>query len=625
MKKLLIFLASLLLLINIYVKFPTPVYAEEEIKFDQTNVLEDLESSENFNIEDYPFDSTGLINSPKIINFVEYCYSYRANMQNNYGLYLYIYNPQNLKINTVSKLNKVELAVGYDSSGIPTTYEKFNLEFLSKSTGDYENLFYKFKIVDHISDDGKTILKRVNSNSRRYDIASIELHEEGQRNATDYGIGGTYTFTGYVAGYGPDVNAESTLKVEVNDLRTIQIEVNSTNYSPDTVSNLGMFHQNTINSVYFSVDNILLEEYGKLQKIKAEWYEYKTKPMAVVKDINVKEALEPFLGKAISNGGRYDENVPYGFCAGKVNNLPTYDYSYNAWTSSLGLISPQPANSYLETLYYIFSSNNADLDKFILTSEELLDYIYSYTLSYDKGTILNSISADLFEDSVDEGRTRGYNLKEIDSNDTFDMLSYDSNHSWWDKLLDYGFWAPETGGDLKNISPIEIVETDALNQDNQVISESLLINENDVNKFKTYYANETAKNKSVILFRFAQTDYYSASGFVMQNGSRISNDDMFLAYETVFLNFDIIELTFNKDGVYTTFAVVSNPIDIARDVTAPLKGFDWLTFILVVILLILLFILLRPVIVAILKIIWKIITSIFNLIAKIFKRGGGSG
>ena len=44
MKKLLIFLASLLLLINIYVKFTTPVYAEEEIKFDQTNVLEELES-----------------------------------------------------------------------------------------------------------------------------------------------------------------------------------------------------------------------------------------------------------------------------------------------------------------------------------------------------------------------------------------------------------------------------------------------------------------------------------------------------------------------------------------------------------------------------------------------------
>ena len=146
MKKLLIFLASLLLLINIYVKFPTPVYAEEEIKFDQTNVLEDLESSENFNIEDYPFDSTGLINSPKIINFVEYCYSYRANMQNNYGLYLYIYNPQNLKINTVSKLNKVELAVGYDSSGIPTTYEKFNLEFLSKSTGDTKIYFISLKL-----------------------------------------------------------------------------------------------------------------------------------------------------------------------------------------------------------------------------------------------------------------------------------------------------------------------------------------------------------------------------------------------------------------------------------------------------------------------------------------------
>lgn len=33
----------------------------------------------------------------------------------------------------------------------------------------------------------------------------------------------------------------------------------------------------------------------------------------------------------------------------------------------------------------------------------------------------------------------GHNDKTIDLADTFNLMSYDSNHSWWDKLWDYGF------------------------------------------------------------------------------------------------------------------------------------------------------------------------------------------
>lgn len=162
------------------------------------------------------------------MNVVEYCYSFRVNMRDNYGLYLYFYNPQSLDIVTDSHANKVQMAVSYgtDKNGdtIPAAYEKFDLQFCSVSTEkNYYHLFYKFKVIDHKSADGKTIAERVNSNERRYDISGVELLTKGESNATEYTVGGTYTFTGYAKGYGADVEAESNLICSVRNLETVRL------------------------------------------------------------------------------------------------------------------------------------------------------------------------------------------------------------------------------------------------------------------------------------------------------------------------------------------------------------------------------------------------------------------
>ena len=65
-------------------------------------------------MKDYPYDEDS---QAQIVNFVEYCYSYKGNMQSNYGLYVYVYNPQGLNISTNSKSNKIQMAVSYDSEG----------------------------------------------------------------------------------------------------------------------------------------------------------------------------------------------------------------------------------------------------------------------------------------------------------------------------------------------------------------------------------------------------------------------------------------------------------------------------------------------------------------------------
>ena len=96
-------------------------------------------------------------------------------MQGNYGLYIYVYNPQGLNLSTNSKSNKIQMAVSYDAEGNPNDYAKFDLLFLSKSEdSNYKNLFYKFKVVDR-EINGTTFKDRVNSNERRCDVAGIEL------------------------------------------------------------------------------------------------------------------------------------------------------------------------------------------------------------------------------------------------------------------------------------------------------------------------------------------------------------------------------------------------------------------------------------------------------------------
>lgn len=75
---------------------------DDTAQFEQTNVMDDLENStvdeKAFDVRDYAFDNS---EEAQILMLVEYCYSFYANLQENFGLYLYVWNPQGLKFDTV--------------------------------------------------------------------------------------------------------------------------------------------------------------------------------------------------------------------------------------------------------------------------------------------------------------------------------------------------------------------------------------------------------------------------------------------------------------------------------------------------------------------------------------------
>lgn len=168
-------------------------------------------------------------------------------------------------------------------------------------------------------------------------------------------------------------------------------------------------------------------------------------------------------------------------------------------------------------------------------------------------------------------------------------------------------------------------EADLLGTNAQV-AERLFVNANDVDDLKQYYRNSKTEDKVVVLFRFATSDYYSSGVDIMElrkgflGADKHTKNQAYRAWESVFLDFDIIQLTFNKDGVYKVIPVVSSPIDIIDGITPPVQlGDDTWKLILAIILLLLLVMILWPILPFIIRVLIWIVCLPFKAIAAIVK------
>lgn len=575
--------------------------------FDNTDVMTDLTSAENFDIKKYPINKK--LDTFIMQNFVEYCYSFDESNRKNYGLYVYLYNPSLIDLDIASYDNKIQLAVEYDNDGKPKNYEKFSLKFCSVSDGDYKRLFYKFKVVDHRSvHDQKTIVERVNSNARKYDISGVELLHSDSFLAVDYGVGKSYVYTGYAVGCGIDGNnAESTLNCNAEKLSTIKLNVEHTFYRTLS-SNKGKDYQNQIDTVYFAVSNNYFDNDTNLQRIKAEWYEYKTKEIVVINKKEYYDRMSSYMGKVV---GDYNHHLLY----------PTY-YLNDNYNKELGItldtdrtpphIDPSPyfvdwcwnldSNTYAANpcnrLFYIFCCENIEkydpyADK--MDNEfknKLYYYILHYTNTYINGRLPiknGTISADLFESDIDDYRKvdnsagkiqHGYSYYDFDADLDIKHLNswQSSNPDFWKNWKEYGLWDALTGNipqeeDI-DLSPIVIFNYDDLRLSNEQIIKKYYINAEDVGAFKSYANAAKLKNEKVVLFRFATSDYYSKELKVWRYNFDLPMANAYMAKESVFLNFDIIQLTFKQGDVYTIIPVVSSPIDIVDDPTPPIDFND---------------------------------------------------
>jgi len=625
-----ILLCFLIAIVGFLNTFNIAVFADSsdesvQSKYENTNVLNNLKGStiggKEFDLEDYPHNSKG---KPQVISFIEFCYSYYTEKQADYGLYVYVYNPQDVAFNMATDRNKIQLTYGKKAS-----YSKYVLEFINYSTeAGYEGRFWKFKV--RLTDEQRTdILKELDEANRVYKVSGIELSVKNK--VTEYACGQTYTYKGYALGYGSELAQSDTLSCKVDGFdKYLSLDVRSTYYRPDG-SNGSENRQDTLHSVYFSVPNAIIDEYGAMTAVHATWLNAFTAPIIVTGNKEFYNGLMELVGKE-------NPETDYGLHSPTKGNywggffIGGCQYGFN-----------YSATNELSKLNYVFYADNGDADNYTLPAEALVGdsksnkkgWFETYTAKFGSSKVNNRYSAELF-DRVDSKFTD----VTITDKDTFKLTSVTSSQNLWQKM-----WGTSTDyTNTYNMSAIQKVTMDDIDNalSSSVFCDDFFIAETDYNDFRDYVKAAKNKKETVYLFRYYQSEYFAVelhegeykTGLHMEQvgdmnmptyGRYFTETDTnaYLCQMWVQLDFDIIDLTFTKNGVETVIPVIMSPMDIAADGTPPLittkDGISWWKIILGIIAFFVIVLLLLKFAPAVVYVIGKVIAFPFKCIGKMFK------
>ena len=628
--------------------FPATIFvtAEEGITYEQTDALDDLKGSivngKEFSLTEYAFDES---KDTQVLSFVEYCYSFYENLQDNYGLHVYVYNPKGLVFTVDHPLNQIQFAYGLSTS---QNYTKYQLAFLNYSTeAAYKGLFYKFKVV-MTEAQKQTLLQGLNSSERVYRVSGIELLEQGKTNATEYSVETTYRYSGYAAGYGSDSSAGNTLACNSEQAEALTLNVYSTAYRPSGTNGKNNYTQDSLHSVYFAVPNAVIKKYGGMSAIHATWKNAVLKPSLVTGNETAYDKILPYLGQVISKDEdslvNYDSVLNYMYLGAYIKKTGalntetfTYDYSFNCDTDHFMNTASQTGNRVVEgigeninPLYMLFyaGSGTDSADNYTVSSEDILLKLKESVAKYG-GELVNGKYSEKVFSHVDENYTE-VNIK---ADEEYSLTSEKIAQSWWEKI--FGLSHVETSTTFNGIQAIYPVKESDLSGTAEEVAKRLYISQGDYAKFKEYY--EANKELCTIyLFRYQTSDYVAqeASLLVQEKdwlGDEVWNKkdtNAYFFYQTVNLDFDIIDVTFSNGETDTVIPVVSNPIDVVPDATPPVytesdvlnEWMKWIRLAVICIVAIVLIIVFWQFVGPFFKAIWWIICLPFKAIGLLFKK-----
>lgn len=569
-----------------------PVFAETENEYDYTKVEDDLK---DVDLSLYPMDTAG---SPAIASFVEYCYTPNVWKNGNYALYLYVYNPSQKEFSLREGAHQINIATKYGDDGKPAEYKLLSLKLCGHTTEKNDKLIYKFRVehVEEIYANAKAYEEKYGY--RRYDVLNLLLYELGAAAAEKSTVGKEYRYTGYAKGYSEESATKSTLECEWKKAEVYEANVSYTNYRME--SEYKDYTRHEVNTVYFSVPDKYITDYGNLQGIRAQWYEYVTSPIFVTEDAGAYAALSDYVGVNIGEKNEALKwRVLWDETFGGTGSANFYvfgkDYNRLSERDTWGGTTATMNGEYVPQISWLFSTGSKSYNDYQVSGAAIETWARGYSEKYGKDkNILGRYSEELFDESIDADRVqylenpkakRGKIIRDFDARDEFNMLSYNDTHGKWDKFFDYfGNWwnIPDEHG--KTYRPISEVTAEALTQEKGAFCSDWLVNENDYDTFKSFCDTEIKAGNHPFVFRFARTDYYSSPARYDlvanfgETGYTLSDQDGYVAQQSVFLDFTMIHLKFVKDETETIIPVAMNPIDIWNAVDPPIDTQeDWLS------------------------------------------------
>lgn len=627
------------------------------VQMDSSNVMDDLQNSTidgiKFDISNYAFDE----NQPaQVFMFAEYCYSFYTNLRGNYGLYVYVYNPQRLKFKTNSTLNTISIRAGADDS---VGYTKYTLLYLNQcEIPNYEGMFLKFKVI--LSGEQKEqIFDRLASDKRVYDVSEIELVADSETKSQYYYVGTEYTFEGYAKGYGSDLNGESTLVCTDEQSEALTLDVRSTYYRPDGTSGEA-YTRDTLHSVYFAVPQRILDAYPTVSKVHATWLNAQTAPIFVTGNEAVRNAVLPYIGQTV-DGGQFmyakDDNspVPYALIASKYIesaswNNAAYGVSYMSYNANRSYTN---SDTELKQLQYCFLATDESgntgtdvADTYIVRAEDLLGnkltgekgYFAEYTEQHGGELVMERYSKALFA-SVADAATDIW----IEADDTFTLTDEVISQDLWQKFVGGGYNVTATN--TYKVSAIKQVTEEDLQGSPAEVCNRLYIDESDYAEFLQFYndavtvdeSNPDDEQMAVVLFRYYQSEYphYEVAEYERGEGDwtltgtafgyDFIDTNAYFMQMWVQLGFDIIDIEFSNGEKILTLGVAMSPMDVSAgggQTLFPSSDKDtvaWWKIVLAVLALIVLLVILMPILPYIIKLVVWVIMLPFRLIAAIVK------
>ena len=550
------------------------VYADTvigDVQMDCSDVMEDLESStidgKPFDISDYAFDES---EQTQVIMFAEYCYSFYANRQENYGLYVYVWNPQGLKFTLDSTRNKISLRTGKDES---VGYTKYTLLYLDQcDQTNYEELFLKFKVMLKDKEKEK-ILESLKSDERVYSIGEIELLTEGAANATASAVSTVYTFSGFAKGYGSDVDAASTLTCTQEKADALTLDVHSTVYRTGVSNGENLYTEDSLHSVYFAVPNDFISAYGEISAVHATWLNAVLAPALVTGNADAYAAISEYIGVDVSSGSDLDYfylGAHRSYSVGGINMTGhSYGYSYNnpgTWLNNTTVHEYFGSDvSSLQLLFYAAGGANS-ADGAVVSSERITEEMLRFTQEHGGELVNGKYSRALFSD-VDEAFTE----VNIHSSDTFSLAEATISENWWKEL--FGMEQDIVSAAFNDVQAIQAVTDSDITGDVTADCERLYIATADYDDFVEFY-NANKEGCTVYLFRYQVSDYIAQEATLFEKGGLYGwkevDTNAYFFQETVNLDFDVIDVTFSNGEKSVVLPVVSSPVDVIPDATPPL-------------------------------------------------------
>ena len=517
-------------------------FAEENYPYDVTAIEADVEGLDA-EIPDISVPGEDV----QVIALAEFAFAEDPADCENYALYLYVYDPAGKSYSTMTDANDVNMAVSYDGNGEADGYMNLPLVYCSNTD---DKTVWKYRVVDK---DGQVLANAQAQDAaegqRRYDVVGVQLREVGTAMAEDHKVGRTFYYEGYAEGMSGESALASTLTV--NNEKTVELEVHQTFFRPDGINKDNKNRQDVLASVFFSIPDKYIEEYGELYAVHAEFLKALLSLVIVTNKQSFIETMKS-LQFQDQSGMEYaciGNGQGYYSVEGFFGGVEFYsDVIFDPGGNVDATLNGNDGLGRIDQINMVFDSGSTAPYDYTVTSEELQKYLEENAKNKD---ILGRYDSRYFS-SVDKEKTE----VRLTADDDFNLTSITFNKFW------LFVWGTETEYTMPAIQRVEKAESP------EQVERDYYIDQGDYDELKTVY---NQPNSTTYVFHFWKSSDFVETGMLLRRGVNYPANlgDMYFAQQNIYLDFDVIDVSMNDGEKITVLGVVSDPIDVIPDLPTP--------------------------------------------------------